>query len=531
MSESTYYSLLAARTRMFNKYGVGEVNKYIEKSEINGRLVCYCSDQAHSSVEKSALVAITRIHILPSDDKLSLRGETLRKAIEKDKKEGLIPFFVCATLGTTGACAFDNLEEIGPICKQEDIWLHIDAAYAGSAFLCPEYRKFLKGIEYASSFVFNPSKWLMTNFDCTCLWVESSIHLHQTFTVAPLYLKHKYSGDAIDYMHWQVGLSRRFRALKLWFVLRSFGIEGLQEHIRKGAKLGELFESLVLKDDRFEILAERHLGLVVFRLKGENEITEQLLKQLNKDGRIHLVPAKVKNNYIIRFTVTSYYTTEDDIKRDWRIIQSTSSAILTKLHNEKMHEEHLKKFQSSLMLSNVPQTPKIVNASFLAFFPDSDFVLTVESARQLTNVDYSQTHLPLTPRRKPRFLTNLGQKMFSLDEFSQTYPNSNRKTNFLALNNINGGKENGSSTDSDDASPNNETNNNGNNSNNNNNGQQIENISINPNTNSNTNGVRKNSKFNKQTSLDSKIEHIFEEAVNTNNIVNNTNNIDNTDLN
>ena len=278
---------------MFNKYGVGEVNKYIEKSEINGRLVCYCSDQAHSSVEKSALVAITRIHILPSDENLSLRGETLRKAIEKDKKDGLIPFFVCDTLGTTGACAFDNLEEIGPICKQEDIWLHIDAAYAGSAFLCPEYRKFLKGIEFASSFVFNPSKWLMTNFDCTCLWVESSIHLHQTFTVAPLYLKHKYSGDAIDYMHWQVGLSRRFRALKLWFVLRSFGIEGLQNHIRKGDKLGELFESLVLKDDRFEILAERHLGLVVFRLKGENEITEQLLKQLNKDGRIHLVPAKV----------------------------------------------------------------------------------------------------------------------------------------------------------------------------------------------------------------------------------------------
>jgi histidine decarboxylase len=154
-------ALLAARTKIFNKYGVSEIEKYKEKSDLNGRLVCYCSDQAHSSVEKSALVAITRLRLLPSDDKLSLRGDVLKKAIEEDKKEGLIPFFVCATLGTTGACAFDNLDEIGPICDEEDLWLHIDAAYAGSAFMCPEFRNHLKGINYATSFVFNPSKWLM----------------------------------------------------------------------------------------------------------------------------------------------------------------------------------------------------------------------------------------------------------------------------------------------------------------------------------------------------------------------------------
>lgn len=258
---------MAARSKIFEKYGCSDGEKYMEKSEINGRLVAYCSEQAHSSVEKSALIAITRIRLLPTDEDLRLRGEVLKKAIEKDKKDGLIPFFVCATLGTTGACAFDNLEEIGPICKSEDLWLHIDAAYAGSAFICPEYRFFLKGMEHATSFVFNPSKWLLVHFDCTCLWVESSIWLHQTFTVNPLYLKHKYSGAAIDYMHWQVGLSRRFRALKLWFVIRSFGIEGLQNHIRKGVKLAELFENLVRSDQRFEIIAKRNMGLVVFRLK------------------------------------------------------------------------------------------------------------------------------------------------------------------------------------------------------------------------------------------------------------------------
>ncbi len=267
MSESTYYALLAARTKIFEKHDAGQIDKYAEKAELNGKLVCYCSDQAHSSVEKSALVALVRIRILPSDDKLSLRGDTLRQAIEEDKKNGLIPFFVCATLGTTGACAFDNLVEIGPICRDEDIWLHIDAAYAGSCFFCPEFRGFLTGVDLAQSFVFNPSKWLMVNFDCTAFWVESSLWLHKTFTVSPLYLKHKYSGAAIDYMHWQVGLSRRFRSLKLWFVLRSFGIEGIQKHIRSGVELAKLFEDLVKCDDRFEIMGERYLGLVVFRLK------------------------------------------------------------------------------------------------------------------------------------------------------------------------------------------------------------------------------------------------------------------------
>jgi len=259
--------LLAARTSTFHAYGVGELDKYAEKSDINGRLVCYCSDQAHSSVEKAALVAITRLRLLPSDEDLVLQGDVLRKAIEQDIKDGLIPFWVCATLGTTGACAFDNLKEIGEICKEKGIWLHVDAAYAGSSFICPEFRPFIKGIENATSFAFNPSKWLMVNFDCTCFWVESAIPVHQTFTVAPLYLKHKYSGAAIDYMHWQVGLSRRFRALKLWFVIRSFGLSGLQKHIIRSVELAKIFESSVRDDPQFELMAKVHLGLVCFKLK------------------------------------------------------------------------------------------------------------------------------------------------------------------------------------------------------------------------------------------------------------------------
>ena len=144
---------------MFNKHGVGELHKYTEKSEINGRLVCYTSNQAQSSVEKAALVALVRLRAIEPDENLVMRGEALKEAIEQDIRDGLIPFFVCATLGTTGACAFDNLEEIGLVCKEYGVWMHVDAAYAGSAFLCPEFRHFLNGIEHATSFGFNPSKW------------------------------------------------------------------------------------------------------------------------------------------------------------------------------------------------------------------------------------------------------------------------------------------------------------------------------------------------------------------------------------
>ncbi|CAK9292889.1 unnamed protein product [Gordionus sp. m RMFG-2023] len=328
-SESTFVSILAARTEAIRK--VQEVFPDKEDSEVNGRLIAYCSDQAHSSIEKAGLIGLVRMRYLASDDDLSLRGQTLANAIVEDRKAGYIPFYLCATLGTTGACAFDNLAELGPICNEEEIYLHIDAAYAGSAFVCPEFRGWLKGVIYAQSFSFNPSKWLMVHFDCTAMWIKDSTLLHRTFNVDPLYLQHENSGEAIDYMHWQIGLSRRFRALKLWCVLRSFGVSGIQKHIRRGVELAKLMESLVISNPNFQIPAKRHLGMIVFRLKGENELTETLLKSLNYSGQIHMVPASLKGTYIIRFTVTSQYTTEEDIRRDWNIIAIAAREVVLKL--------------------------------------------------------------------------------------------------------------------------------------------------------------------------------------------------------
>ncbi|CAM1292122.1 HDC (predicted) [Pycnogonum litorale] len=192
-SESTFVALLAARTEVIRR--VNHITPEMEDVEINGRLVAYCSDQAHSSVEKAGLIGLVQLRYIESDVNLSMRKDKLIERIRIDKDQGLIPFFMCATLGTTGACAFDNLSDIGPICKSEEMWIHVDAAYAGSAFICPEFRIFLKGIEYADSFTFNPSKWLMVHFDCTAMWVKRSSALHRTFNVEPLYLKHENSGN------------------------------------------------------------------------------------------------------------------------------------------------------------------------------------------------------------------------------------------------------------------------------------------------------------------------------------------------
>lgn len=317
-SEATLVALLAARSRTL----------VLTKEAKLENLVAYTSDQSHSSVERAALLGAVEMRLLPPDEQLSLRGDTLEKAIQEDKAKGKIPFIVVATLGTTSTCAFDNLLEIGRICKREKIWLHIDAAYAGSSFICPEFRPFLDGIEYADSFNFNPHKWLLVNFDCSAMWVKNRMEITEAFSVNPTYLKHDKEGQIPDYRHWQIPLGRRFRSLKLWFVLRMYGIEGLRKHIRTQVHLAKEFEKLVESDDRFEIVTPVHLGLVCFRRKGPNSVNENLIKRINDRRKIHMTPTIVRDSFILRFAVCSRYTTLEDVDFAWREIQLVSSGMI-----------------------------------------------------------------------------------------------------------------------------------------------------------------------------------------------------------
>jgi aromatic-L-amino-acid decarboxylase len=299
--------------------------------KILDRLVVYCSDQAHASVDKAALIVGCQLRKIVSDDQCVMRGNDLHKAIADDRSNGLIPFVLVATLGTTPTCAFDALNGLGKVCEAENVWMHVDAAYAGSAFLCPEYRSLLHGVEYSHSFNFNPHKWMMVNFDCSAMWLKDRTYFIDAFNVDPLYLKHDYQSQAPDYRHWQIPLGRRFRSLKLWFVLRCYGLTGLRSHIRKQIDLAKLFMNYVEKDPRFEIVysSETTMGLVCFRLKDRsNELNETLLKSIQNDKRIYLVPAMVKKIFFLRMVICSTLTEKKHIDFAWKVIDECATELL-----------------------------------------------------------------------------------------------------------------------------------------------------------------------------------------------------------
>ncbi|KAM8770576.1 aromatic-L-amino-acid decarboxylase [Rhynchonycteris naso] len=327
-SEATLMALLAARSKVIRRLQAARPG--LTEAAIMEKLVAYCSDQAHSSVERAGLIGGVKIKAIPSDDAFAMRESALREALERDKAAGLIPFFVVVTLGTTSCCSFDRLSEVGPVCNQEDVWLHIDAAYAGSAFICPEFRHLLNGVEHADSLNFNPHKWLLVNFDCSAMWVKKRTDLTGAFRLDPVYLQHSHqdSGLITDYRHWQLPLGRRFRSLKMWFVFRMYGVSGLQAYIRKHVQLAHEFESLVSQDPRFEICAEVTLGLVCFRLKGPNKLSEDLLDRINSARKIHLIPCHLRDKFVLRFAICSRTVESAHVRLAWSHIQALATELL-----------------------------------------------------------------------------------------------------------------------------------------------------------------------------------------------------------
>ncbi|XP_032457496.1 tyrosine decarboxylase isoform X3 [Nasonia vitripennis] len=339
-SECVLVTMLAARSQAIRS--MKEQDPWTEDSAFLPRLVAYCSTESHSCVEKAAMISLVKLRILEPDDKCCLRGEILETAISEDLAHGLVPFYVATSLGSTGCCAFDNLLEIGPICKKfPGTWLHVDGAYAGNAFICPEMRHLMSGIEYADSFNTNPNKWLLVNFDCSCLWVRDRLQLTSALAVDPLYLQHANSAESIDYRHWGIPLSRRFRALKLWFVMRCYGISGLQNYIRNHIRLAQRFEAKLLNDLRFELLNKVHAGLVCFRLRGSDELNQELLANINASGRLHMIPARVRGKYTLRFCVVHEHASEEQIDLAFKTILEQVAELLSSPRETQPLEQHL----------------------------------------------------------------------------------------------------------------------------------------------------------------------------------------------
>jgi aromatic-L-amino-acid decarboxylase len=258
-----------------------------------------------------------------------MRPELLEKQIEEDKRAGKIPFIVCATTGTTSSLAFDPLEEIGRICKKHNLWLHVDAAMAGTAALCPEFRHIHKGLELADSYCFDAHKWMFTNFDCSCFYVADRESLTRSLDVLPEYLRNQATGsDAVfEYRNWHVPLGRRFRALKLWFVIQHYGVEGLQSLVRRHVELAQIFLRWLQADSRFEIMAAAALNLICFRLKASDELNEELLRRLNHSGKVYLSHTRLNGKYTIRFCVAQTKTELPHIERAWNVIRSEADLL------------------------------------------------------------------------------------------------------------------------------------------------------------------------------------------------------------
>jgi len=247
----------------------------------------------------------------------------LERLIAQDRAAGLQPFFVMGNIGSTGTLAFDPLAQIGAIARRENLWFHVDAAMAGSAMICPEFRPLQAGVELADSYVFDPHKWLFTNFDCSCFWVADRKALIEALTVLPEYLKNAAtaSGAVLDYRDWHLPLGRRFRALKLWFVLNHYGAEGLRHHLRQHVALAQELSDWVEADPRFELTSPTRLNLVCLRLKAGDEATEALMKAVNSTGEAYLSHTKVHGQYIIRICVGQTYTERRHVKALWALIQ------------------------------------------------------------------------------------------------------------------------------------------------------------------------------------------------------------------
>jgi len=325
-SSAALCALLAARERATN---------YVSnKNGCDGRLVAYASTQTHSSLQKAAMIAgigVDNLRLIEVDENLAMRPESLALQIEADRNAGLTPFFVCATVGTTSSNAMDPIAAIGETCRQHNLWLHVDAAMSGTAMLCPEFRHLQNGVELADSYNFNPHKWMFTSFDCNCFWVADRKALIQTLSILPEYLRNQAteSGAVIDYRDWHIQLGRRFRSLKLWFVIRHYGVEGLQHHIRQHVQLAQQFADWVRKDDRFELAAPAPLNLVCFRHKSGDAANQTILDRLNRSGDLFLTHTKLNSKLTLRLCVGQTNTQARHVEKAWKRICDEAGKIMT----------------------------------------------------------------------------------------------------------------------------------------------------------------------------------------------------------
>ncbi len=317
-SEATLTSILAARHRATD----GAVNHDSDTT----KLVAYATSQAHSSIEKGLRIAgigTANLRVVPHDENFAMRPDALAAAIAADRAAGLTPFWVCATVGTTNSLAIDPVRAVGAVARETGLWLHVDAAMAGIATLCPELRWLNDGLESADSYGTNPHKWMGVTFDCNLFYTADRANLLGALSILPEYLRTAAAetGAVIDYRDWQVPLGRRFRALKLWFTLRTDGVAPAQRMIRDHLVWTSELAGWVVADDRFEILAPHPLNLLCLALRAGDEATAELIERANATGAVLFTRTVLGDRVALRFSIGASRTRLEDVRRAWRLLQ------------------------------------------------------------------------------------------------------------------------------------------------------------------------------------------------------------------
>jgi aromatic-L-amino-acid/L-tryptophan decarboxylase len=322
-STATLVALLSARERAAEISG--------SSFPLGARLTVYASGEAHSSVDKGVKLAgfgLEQLRRVPVDNRYAMQVDALERMIESDVRAGAIPACVVATIGTTSSTAIDPVSSIAQVCRKHRVWLHVDAAYAGTAAILPELRHLFAGFELADSLVMNPHKWMLVNFDCSAYFVRDTAALLRTFQVTPEYLRTEADAEVVNFRDWGIQLGRRFRALKLWFVIRSYGITGLQALIRKHIGLAHELAGWIAASPDFELMADVPFGLVCFRYNPDrldgpdiDRMNAALLARVNASRRVHLTQTRLGGRYVIRVVVGQRQTERQHVEEVWRLVQ------------------------------------------------------------------------------------------------------------------------------------------------------------------------------------------------------------------
>ncbi len=329
-SSATLAAVLTARERALGWEG--------NRRGLAGGPACriYSTAEAHSSIDKACWIAgigqENLVKIETAGPRRSMRADALEAAIEADRAAGLLPAGIVAVLGGTSTGASDEIRPVAEVARRQGLYLHVDAAWAGSAMICPELRPLMAGAEQADSFVFNPHKWLFTNFDCSAHFVRDPASLVRTLAIRPTFLETQGQGEVLDFSEWSVPLGRRFRALKLWFVIRSYGVEAMRQLIRRHIALSQDLAARLEREPDFEIVTAPQLSLFTFRYnpsdgRDPDELNRRLLDRINDEGAIYLTQTAVEGRYVLRFQVGQTYTEAQDLALAFEVITRTARGL------------------------------------------------------------------------------------------------------------------------------------------------------------------------------------------------------------